>query len=63
MAMGLARLNGVSQPEADAPPHKQATLRAAVPPADAPVALRRRLGARRLNRMLKSSQLVAARHR
>jgi hypothetical protein len=34
-----ARLNGVSQPDAKAPTHRHATLRAAVPLADAPVAL------------------------
>ena len=33
-----ARLSGVSQPDAAAPPHKQATLRPALPPAAAPVA-------------------------
>jgi chromosome partitioning protein len=34
-----ARLNGVSQPDAKAPTHRHATLRAAVPLEDAPVAL------------------------
>jgi chromosome partitioning protein len=34
-----ARLNGVSQPEAEAPPRRPATARAAVPVADAPAAL------------------------
>jgi len=34
-----ARLNRVSQPDAEAPPRRPATLRAAVPLADAPVAL------------------------
>jgi hypothetical protein len=34
-----ARLNGVSQPAAEAPPRRPATLRAAVPLADAPTVL------------------------
>jgi hypothetical protein len=45
-----ARLSRVSQPEAEAPPRRPATLRAAVPLADAPLAVRRRLGVRRRKR-------------